>query len=65
MVTVGKAVEQSGDHLGIPEDRGPFAEAEIRGYDNAGAPVELAQQMEEQCAARGTKRQVPSLKSWA
>jgi len=45
---MGEPVEQSGGHLGISEDAGPFAEAEIGGDDDAGALVKLAQQMEEQ-----------------
>jgi len=40
---VGQAIEQSCGHLGIAEDGGPFAEAEIGGDDDAGALVELAQ----------------------
>ena len=51
-----KAVEQGGGHLGITEDAGPFAEAEIGGDDDAGAFLKLAQQMEEQGAARGVER---------
>ena len=51
MATVSKPIEQRRCHLRIAEDRGPFAEAEICGDDDAGAFVKLAQQMEEQCAA--------------
>ena len=36
-------VEQSGGHLGITEDAGPFAEAEIGGDDDAGAFVMRAE----------------------
>ena len=53
---MGEAVEERGGHLGIAEDRGPFAEAEVRGDDDAGAFVKLAQQMEEQRPARGAER---------
>jgi hypothetical protein len=55
---MGQAVEQSGGHLGIAEDRCPFAEAEVGGNDDAGALGELAQEMEEQCTTRGAERQV-------
>ena len=48
---MGEAIEQGGGHLGITEDGGPFAEAEIGGDDDAGALVELGEQMEQQGAA--------------
>ena len=40
-------VQQRGCHLGITEDAGPFAEAEVRRDDDAGSLVKLAQQMEQ------------------
>ena len=40
---MGQAIEQRGGHLGVAEDGGPFAEAEVGGDDDAGALVELAQ----------------------
>ena len=46
VAAVGQAVEQSRSHLCITKDRGPFAEAEVCGYDDAGALVKLAEQME-------------------
>ena len=55
---VGEAVEEGCGHLGIAEDGGPFAEAQVGGDDDAGALAEFAQQMEEQCATQGTERQV-------
>ena len=42
---MGEPIEQSRGHLGIAEHPGPFAEAEIGGYDDAGLLVELAEQM--------------------
>ena len=48
---VGQAVEQRGGHLGVVEDPGPFTEGEIGGEDHAGALVEFAHQMEQQCAS--------------
>ena len=58
---MGKAIEESCRHLGIPKDASPFTEAEVGGDDNAGALIEFAQQMEEQCAARGAERQISQL----
>ena len=55
---MGEAVEKGCGHLGVAEDGGPFAEAQVGGDDDAGALVEFAQQMEEQRTARGTERQV-------
>ena len=48
---MGQAVEQCCGHLGIPEHARPLAEAEIGGDNDAGALVELGEQMEEQRAA--------------
>ena len=53
VAAVGQAVEERRGHLGVAKDRGPFAEAEVGGDDDAGAFVELAQEMEEQSAAGG------------
>ena len=55
---MGKPVEEGCRHLGVAKDRGPFAEAQVRGDDDAGALAELAKKMEEQRAARGAERQV-------
>ncbi len=46
VATVGQAIEQRGGHLRVAEDRGPFAEVEIRGDDHASALIEFAQQMD-------------------
>ena len=48
---MGETVEQGRGHLGIAEDGCPFAEAEVGGDDDAGALIELAQQVEEQRSA--------------
>lgn len=37
--------------MAVVEDGGPFAEAEVGGDDDAGALIELAQQVEEQRSA--------------
>ena len=58
---MGQAIEECGGHLGVAEDRGPFAEAEVGGDRHAGALVELAQQMEQQGPARGAEWQVSQL----
>ena len=44
VAAVGQAVEECGRHFGIAEDGGPFATAQVRGDDDAGAFVKLAQQ---------------------
>ena len=51
VAVVGEAIEQSRRHLGVAKHPGPFAEAEVRGDDDAGALVKLAEQVEEQGAA--------------
>ena len=61
MATVGQPVEECGGHLGVAEDGGPFAEAEVCGDDDAGALVKLAEEMEEQRTAGGAERQVAQL----
>lgn len=48
VAVVGKAVEERGGHLGIPEDARPFAEREVRGDDDRGALIEAADEVEEQ-----------------
>lgn len=45
---MGETVEERCRHLGVTEDGGLFAEADIGGDDDAGALIKLAQQMEEQ-----------------
>ena len=42
VAVMGKVVEQGRGHLGVAEDPGPFAEAQIRGDYHAGPLVELA-----------------------
>lgn len=58
---MGEAVEQRGRHLCVAEHGGLLAEAEVSRDDDAGALVELAQQMEEQGPAGGAERQVAKL----
>ena len=55
---MGESVEQRRRHLRIAEDSGPFAEAQIGRDDDAGALVELAQQMEQHRAAGSAEWQV-------
>ena len=48
-VTVkGETVQQCRGHLRITEDIGPFREAQVSRDDDAGALIELAQQVEQQ-----------------
>ena len=42
MTMVRQTIEQCGCHLGIAEDIGPFAEAQIGRNDNAGLLIEFA-----------------------
>src|SRR5271165_5141248 len=58
VAVVSEAVEQRRRHLGVAEDSGPFAEAEVCGDDDAGAFVKLAQEVEQQRAAGSAERQV-------
>ena len=46
-----KPIEQRGGHLGVAEHRRPFGEAQIGGDDQARVLVQLADQMEQECAA--------------
>ena len=58
---VGEPVEQGCGHLGIAKDGAPLAEAQVGGDGHAGALVELAEQVEQQGAARCAERQVAQL----
>jgi hypothetical protein len=58
MAMVREAIEERRRHFGVTEHRGPFAEAEIGGDDDAGSLVKFAEQVEQQGAARGTERQI-------
>jgi hypothetical protein len=50
MTVVREAVQQCGGHLGVAENAGPFAEAEIGGDDHTGPLIKLAEQVKEECA---------------
>ena len=54
-------VEECCCHLCVAEDLRPFAEAEVGCYDDAGALIEFAQKVEQQCAAGRAERQVAKL----
>src|SRR4029077_8685969 len=54
-------VRRALQHLGVAEYGCPLAEAEIGGDDDAGALIELAQQIEEQRPAGGAERQIAKL----
>ena len=58
---VSDAVEERGGHLWVAEDRDPFGEAEIGCDDEGCLFVELADEMEQQGAARGREWQIAQL----
>lgn len=53
VAAMGEAIEQDRSHFGVTEHACPFAEAEVGGGDDAGAFVELSQEVEEQSPAGG------------
>lgn len=55
------AVEQRRGHLGIAEDGRPLAEREVRGDDDAGALIKLADEVEQQLPSRACERQISKL----
>src|SRR3984885_5583190 len=61
VTAMSETVEQGSRHLRVAEHGCPFAEAEISRDDDAGALIELPQQMEEQRSAGGAERQVAKL----
>ena len=58
---MGETIEQRRRHLRIAEHGSPFAEAQVRRDDDAGAFIEFAEQMEEQRPPGGAERQVAEL----
>jgi hypothetical protein len=58
---VSEAVEQSGGHLGVPKNAGPFTKSEVGGDDDRGLLVEAADKVEQQLAAGLGERQVAKL----
>jgi hypothetical protein len=58
---MGEAIEQRRRHLGVAEHVAPLAEAQVGSDDHAGPLVELAEQVEQQGAARRTERQIAKL----
>ena len=54
-------VQQRCCHLCVTEDLRPFTEAEVGRDNDAGALIEFAQKVEQQCAARPAERQVAKL----
>lgn len=51
VAAVSEPIQERGCHLCVVEYLGPFGEAEIGGDDHAGALVEFAQEVEQQCSA--------------
>ena len=58
---VGQSIEQRGRHLGIAEHTRPFTEGEIGGYDDRGAFIEPADEMEEKLTASLGEGQIAEL----
>ena len=58
LTVMGETIEQRGRHLRITEDARPFAEGEVGGYDDRGALIEPADQMEQQLPAGLSERQI-------
>ena len=56
VAAVSEAIEECRCHLRVAEHGSPLAKAEIGRDDDAGALVELAQQIEEQGSAGGAER---------
>ena len=55
---MSEAIEESGRHLGVAEDAGPFAEGKVGGDDDGGLLVEPADQVEEELTAGLGKGQI-------
>jgi hypothetical protein len=61
VAVVREPVEQGCRHLGIAENAAPLAETQVGGDHDAGALVELAEQVKQQGSARRAERQVAEL----
>ena len=61
VAVVGETIEQRGCHLGVLENRGPFAEAKICRNDYRSSLVQPADQVEKHLPARLGEGQVPKL----
>ncbi len=48
IAVVGDAIQQGRGHLGIAKNRHPFGKGQIRGHDQRGLLVKLADQVEQQ-----------------
>lgn len=58
---VSQSIQQSRGHLFIYKHCRPFGKAEVGGNDDAGPLIELADQMEQQCATSLAEGQVTQL----
>ena len=52
------AIQQRGRHLGVAEDLDPLPKIEVGGDDQRGFLIQMADQVEQQCAAGCGERQV-------
>src|SRR3546814_18415884 len=55
------AVEQRRGHFGVAEYGRPFAEGDVRGDDDAGPLIKLADEVEQQLPSRAGERQITEL----
>lgn len=55
---MGKAVGQRGRHLASPKTTAHSLKLKLVSDDDAGALIEFAQQIEQECSARGAELQV-------
>src|SRR3546814_19926588 len=58
LAVVGDAVEQRRGHFGVAEHGRPFAEGEVRGDDDAGQLIKLADEVEQQLPSRAGEGQI-------
>ena len=58
---MGEPVEQGRGHLGVAEDRGPFAESEVGGKEDGGLLLGPADEVEQELAAGLGEGQVAEL----
>ena len=58
LAVMGQAIEHGGGHFSVAEDLRPIGEGEVRGYDDRGVFVELADEMEQQLRAGLAERQI-------
>ena len=58
IAVMGETIEQSGRHLGVAEDGGPFTEGKVCGHDDRGSLVEPTDEVEQELAPGLSERQI-------